>query len=91
MAWLRVDVISLDKKSCQLHVFDLAKWKWCDVNKTNIYLSDLLIHGLLQLHFWKHIFSDVNGVENFTQPCMKYLLSQAAYYKFPVMYSSFHM
>lgn len=61
------------------------------MNKTNIYLFDLLKHGLLQLHFSKHIFSDLNGVENFTQPCIKYLLSQAAYYKFPVMYSSFYM
>lgn len=24
MAWLRLDVISLDKKNCQLHVLDLA-------------------------------------------------------------------
>lgn len=70
MAWLRVDVIRLDYKNCQLHVFDLAKWKLCDVNKTNIYLFDLLKHGQLQLHFSKHIFSDLNGVENFTQPCI---------------------
>lgn len=39
MAWLRVDVISLNfKKSSQLHIFDLAKWKLCDVNNIYIYI-----------------------------------------------------